>query len=69
MSLRCPVPLLGVCAYSGTGKTTLLGRLIPLLRQAEGFGWPCSSTPTTASTSINRARTATSCVRPVPTRC
>lgn len=25
------VPLLGFCAYSGTGKTTLLKRLIPLL--------------------------------------
>jgi molybdopterin-guanine dinucleotide biosynthesis protein MobB len=27
------VPLLGFCAYSGTGKTTLLTRLIPLLKQ------------------------------------
>jgi len=26
-----PVPVLGVCAYSGTGKTTLLTRLLPLL--------------------------------------
>ncbi len=26
-------PLLGFCAYSGTGKTTLLKKLIPLLRQ------------------------------------
>ena len=25
-------PLLGFCAYSGTGKTTLLTRLIPILR-------------------------------------
>lgn len=33
MNPRCPVPLLGVCAYSGTGKTTLLGRLIPLLKE------------------------------------
>lgn len=32
MSIPCPVPLLGICAYSGTGKTTLLGRLIPLLK-------------------------------------
>ncbi len=32
MSIRCAVPLLGVCAYSGTGKTTLLGALIPLLK-------------------------------------
>jgi molybdopterin-guanine dinucleotide biosynthesis protein B len=30
--IRCPVPLLGFCAWSGTGKTTLLTRLIPLLR-------------------------------------
>ncbi len=28
-----PVPLLGFCAWSGTGKTTLLKRLVPLLRQ------------------------------------
>ena len=27
-----PIPVLGVCAYSGTGKTTLLTRLLPLLR-------------------------------------
>jgi molybdopterin-guanine dinucleotide biosynthesis protein B len=33
VSIRCPVPLLGICAYSGTGKTTLLSRLIPLLKQ------------------------------------
>jgi molybdopterin-guanine dinucleotide biosynthesis protein B len=26
-------PLLGFCAYSGTGKTTLLAQVIPLLRQ------------------------------------
>ena len=26
-------PLLGFCAYSGTGKTTLMKKLIPLLRQ------------------------------------
>lgn len=31
-----PIPLLGFCAYSGTGKTTLLTRLIPLLR-AQGL--------------------------------
>ncbi|MBV2126857.1 MAG: molybdopterin-guanine dinucleotide biosynthesis protein B [Candidatus Thiodiazotropha sp. (ex Ctena orbiculata)] len=30
----CPVPLLGFAAYSGTGKTTLLRELIPLLRDA-----------------------------------
>jgi len=29
--LHYPLPLLGVCAYSGTGKTTLLTRLLPLL--------------------------------------
>ncbi|MEJ2326875.1 MAG: molybdopterin-guanine dinucleotide biosynthesis protein B [Chromatiaceae bacterium] len=28
-----PVPVLGFCAYSGTGKTTLLSRLIPRLRE------------------------------------
>lgn len=26
-----PLPLIGLCAYSGTGKTTLLTRLIPVL--------------------------------------
>lgn len=36
MSTAGAVPLLGFCAYSGTGKTTLLTRLIPLLR-AEGL--------------------------------
>ncbi|MEH6463837.1 MAG: bifunctional molybdopterin-guanine dinucleotide biosynthesis adaptor protein MobB/molybdopterin molybdotransferase MoeA [Shewanella psychromarinicola] len=28
-----PIPVLGFCAYSGTGKTTLLKQLIPLLNQ------------------------------------
>ena len=28
------VPVLGFAAYSGTGKTTLLTRLIPLLKQS-----------------------------------
>ena len=32
MTIHCEVPLLGFCAFSGTGKTTLLTRLIPLLR-------------------------------------
>ena len=27
-------PLLGFCAYSGTGKTTLLTKLIPVLRDS-----------------------------------
>ena len=36
MTIHCAVPLLGFCAFSGTGKTTLLTRLIPLLR-AEGL--------------------------------
>ena len=31
MSLAAPFPLLGFAAYSGTGKTALLTRLIPLL--------------------------------------
>ncbi|WP_114194861.1 molybdopterin-guanine dinucleotide biosynthesis protein MobB [Edaphovirga cremea] len=30
---KLPLPLLGIVAYSGTGKTTLLKMLIPLLRQ------------------------------------
>lgn len=32
-SLKCAKPVLGFVAYSGTGKTTLLCRLLPLLRQ------------------------------------
>ena len=31
--LSSPIPVLGFAAYSGTGKTTLLKRLIPLLRR------------------------------------
>ena len=31
--IRFPLPLIGLCAYSGTGKTTLLTRLIPVLKQ------------------------------------
>ncbi|MDG0996107.1 MAG: molybdopterin-guanine dinucleotide biosynthesis protein B [Gammaproteobacteria bacterium] len=27
----CPLPILGFCAFSGTGKTTLLSQLIPIL--------------------------------------
>lgn len=33
MTLSSPLPLIGFAAYSGTGKTTLLKQLIPLLRQ------------------------------------
>jgi molybdopterin-guanine dinucleotide biosynthesis protein B len=37
MNTKSPtVPLIGFCAYSGTGKTTLLRKLLPLLR-AEGL--------------------------------
>ena len=32
MLLKSP-PLLGFCAYSGTGKTTLLTQLIPVLKE------------------------------------
>ncbi|HAO00509.1 MAG TPA: molybdopterin-guanine dinucleotide biosynthesis protein MobB, partial [Halomonas sp.] len=31
-ALRCSFPVLGVAAWSGTGKTTLLEQLLPLLR-------------------------------------
>lgn len=27
-----PIPVLGICAFSGTGKTTLLTRVLPVLR-------------------------------------
>ena len=30
--IEYPLPLLGISAYSGTGKTTLLRRLLPILR-------------------------------------
>ena len=33
MTICCDVPLIGICAFSGTGKTTLLERLIPLLKE------------------------------------
>ena len=29
----CSLPILGFCAYSGTGKTTLLRQIIPALKQ------------------------------------
>ena len=32
MTIRSDVPLIGICGFSGTGKTTLLRRLIPLLK-------------------------------------
>ncbi len=34
--MDCDCPVLGFCAYSGTGKTTLLTKLLPLLK-AEGL--------------------------------
>tara|TARA_R110000782_G_scaffold73615_9_gene147306 strand:+ start:46 stop:252 length:207 start_codon:yes stop_codon:yes gene_type:complete len=33
MKIKSDVPILGFSAYSGTGKTTLLVNLIPLLKQ------------------------------------
>ena len=32
--IHCPLPVIGFSAYSGTGKTTLLTQLIPLLKTA-----------------------------------
>jgi len=32
--IACPIPVIGFAAYSGTGKTTLLRCLIPVLRAA-----------------------------------
>jgi molybdopterin-guanine dinucleotide biosynthesis protein MobB len=32
--IEYPRPVIGLCAFSGTGKTTLLARLLPLLRAA-----------------------------------
>jgi molybdopterin-guanine dinucleotide biosynthesis adapter protein len=34
MTNPLPIPVLGFAAWSGTGKTTLLSRLLPILRQA-----------------------------------
>lgn len=31
--MQFPLPIIGLCAYSGTGKTTLLTQLIPLLKK------------------------------------
>ena len=31
--IQYPLPVIGLCAYSGTGKTTLLTQLIPLLKR------------------------------------
>jgi len=36
-TLECDIPLLGIAAWSGTGKTTLLEALLPRLRER---GWP-----------------------------
>ena len=33
-TIRFPVPLIGFAAYSGTGKTTLLLKLLPMLKDA-----------------------------------
>tara|TARA_R110002094_G_scaffold74548_1_gene82015 strand:+ start:1673 stop:2269 length:597 start_codon:yes stop_codon:yes gene_type:complete len=33
VSISSPLPLLGIAAFSGTGKTTLLKQVIPLLKQ------------------------------------
>ena len=33
--IESPIPLLGFAAYSGTGKTTLLKQLLPLLRSRD----------------------------------
>ena len=33
--IQFPLPLIGLCAYSGTGKTTLLTQLIPRLKQRD----------------------------------
>lgn len=30
--MSIPIPIIGLCAYSGTGKTTLLKQVIPLLK-------------------------------------
>lgn len=32
--IQCPVAIIGFCAFSGTGKTTLLTQLIPLLKSS-----------------------------------
>ncbi len=34
MTINCKIPVLGFAAYSGTGKTTLLVNIIPLLKES-----------------------------------
>lgn len=33
--IEFPLPLIGLCAYSGTGKTTLINQLIPILKKCD----------------------------------
>lgn len=33
MPIHCPVPLVGFCAFSGTGKTTLVKAVVPHLKE------------------------------------
>ena len=62
------LPVLGFCAYSGTGKTTLLARLIPLLK-SEGMRIGVSSMLITALISTIRVKIAIPCVMQVRYRC
>ena len=64
---RLPVPLLGFVACSGTGKTTLLTRLIPQLK-ARGCVARRSSTRTMILPSTSRARIRNACVSQVQRR-
>ena len=38
MKIETCIPVLGIAAYSGTGKTTLLMNLIPLLKEKRQTG-------------------------------
>ena len=62
-----PLPLLGFVAWSGTGKTTLLERLIPRL-VARGLRLGVLKHTHHAFDMTSPARTATACARRAPPR-
>ncbi|VEA70931.1 Molybdopterin-guanine dinucleotide biosynthesis protein B [Serratia rubidaea] len=64
---KLATPLLAIAAYSGTGKTTLLKQLIPLLRERHIRVGLIKHTH--HDMDIDKpGKTATNCVRPAPTR-
>ena len=64
----CPLPILGFCAFSGTGKTTLLTQLIPLL-VANGVRIAMIKHAHQPLISTIQTKTVTVCAKPVPSKC